>query len=136
MCRRVFGNVFKLIGHNLESTEYSTEFRIICSKVPFTLSTPQSLLQMVIALFCVNLRNIRAMLHQKMTQSGKHGSFRGIFSSLNTDSKLFQMVKIYPSMCWKMFGNIFKLIGCNLEKVEDENIADLSPYDKYKQISS
>ena len=65
MSRRIVGNVFKLLGHNLENKEFSTEFRIICSKVPFTLSTPQLLFQMAIALVCVNLRNIGATLYQK-----------------------------------------------------------------------
>ena len=62
---RIFGNVIKLIGHNLENIEFSTEFQIICSKVPFTLSTPQLMFQIAISLFCVNLRNIKASLHKK-----------------------------------------------------------------------
>ena len=82
MCRRIFGNVFKLTGHNLVNTEYPTEFQIICSKVPFAPFTPQLLFQIIIALFCVNLSNNGATLHQKMTQTGKHGIFRGIFSKV------------------------------------------------------
>ena len=65
MSWRIVGNVCKLIGHNLENTEFLTEFQIISSKVPFTLSTPQLLFQMAIALVCVNLRNIGATLYQK-----------------------------------------------------------------------
>ena len=83
---RIVGNVFKLIGHNLENTEFSTEFRINCTKVRFTLSTPHLMFQIAIALFCVNLRNIGATLYQSITQSGKHGifggTFRGIFSKV------------------------------------------------------
>ena len=64
MSWRIFGNVFKLIGHNLENMEFLTEFRIICSKVPFTLST-QLMFQIAVALFRVNLRNIRKTIHPK-----------------------------------------------------------------------
>ena len=77
---RIVGNVFKLIGHHLENTEHLTEIQIICSKVPFTLSTPQSLFQMAIALFCVNLSNNGASPHPKMTQSRKQEIFCRTFS--------------------------------------------------------
>ena len=94
----IFVNVIKLILHNLENTEFSTEFRVICSLIQLTLSTPHFGFQTAVALFCVNLRNLGVTLHKK-TQSGKHGIFRGTLRGiflkvLKSDSKLFQMVKI------------------------------------------
>ena len=55
-------NVINLISHNLENTEFLTEFRIICSFIPLTLFTPHFGIQIAVALFCVNLRNIGATL--------------------------------------------------------------------------
>ena len=55
-------NVIKLIWHNLENKEFLTEFRIICSWIPLTLSSPQFGFQSAVALFCVNLRDIGATL--------------------------------------------------------------------------
>ena len=65
MSLRTFVNVIKLILHTLENTKFLTEFRIICSLIPLTLSTPQFGFQIAVALFCVNLRNIGATLYLK-----------------------------------------------------------------------
>ena len=60
MSLRTFVNVIKLILHNLENTEFLTEFRIIRSLISLTPSTPQFGFQRAVALFYVNLRNIGA----------------------------------------------------------------------------
>ena len=60
-----FVNVIKLMLHNLENTEFLTEYHVICSLIPLTLSSPQFGFQSAVALFCVNLRNIRATLYLK-----------------------------------------------------------------------
>ena len=120
MSWKVLGNVFKLIGHSLENTEFLTEFRIIYSKVPFTLTTLQFMFQMAIPLFCVNLRNLRVTLHKKKTQSVKHGIFRGTFrviflNVLKLIAKCSKWSKYTPPC---VFWHIFKLIGHNLENTE------------------
>ena len=43
---------------------------------------------------------------------------QNFFESLKTDSKLFQIIKIYPSLTWRIFGNIIRLIWHNLENME------------------
>ena len=62
-------------------------------------------------------------IYANRTQYGKHGIFQGniprnFFESLKTDSILFQIFKIYPSMSWRIFGKIIKLVGRNLENTE------------------
>ena len=122
MSLRTFVNVVKVILQNLETTEFVTEFRIICSLIPLTLSTPQFGYQSAVALFCVNLRNIGATFTLNdtiwKTLNLPHNVPRNFFKSLETDSKLLQMVKIYPSMSWRIFGNVIKLVGHNLENTE------------------
>ena len=94
------------------------EFCTICSFIPLTLSTPQFAFQSAIALFCVNLRNIGAMLYLKSHNLENTGIPLYFLENPKTDYKLFQMVKIYPSMSWGIFGNVFKLIRHNLENTE------------------
>ena len=65
MSLRTVVNVIKLILHNLENTEFLTEFRIIYSLILLTRSTPQFGFQSAVALFCVNLRNIGVLLYLK-----------------------------------------------------------------------
>ena len=64
---RIFGYIVQLICHNLENTKFLTEFRIICSEVPITPSSPQLMFRMAIVLFSVNLRNIGATLQKNDT---------------------------------------------------------------------
>ena len=61
-----FVNVIKLILNNLENTDFLTEFSIICSSISITLSIPQFGFQSKVALFCVNLRIIKATLYLKL----------------------------------------------------------------------
>ena len=45
--------------------DHRSDFRIICSLIPLTLSTPCFVFQIAVAVLCDILRNIGAMLHQK-----------------------------------------------------------------------
>ena len=90
----------------------------------FLEATPNSL-----SIILVKFEDHRSNASHKMTQYGKHRIFRGIFfESLKTDSK-FQMVRIYPSMCRRIFGNVFKLKGHNLENTESS--AEYSVLSRY-----
>ena len=99
----IFGNVIRLIWHNLENMEYLTEFRRICSKVPLTISSLQSMFQMAIKLFCVNLRIIGAGLHFVEIKE----YFAEFF---NNSWEWFQIVPINPELLLYEFEDLRK---CN-----------------------
>ena len=76
MSWRIVETVFKLIGHNLENTEFLTEFRIICSFCSFctfysTFDAPDGH-----TIILCEFEVPRSNASQKMTQSGKHGIYR------------------------------------------------------------
>ena len=80
MSLRTFVNVIKLIWHNLKNTEFLTEFRIICSLIPLTLSTVwvpkcSSIIQ-------CQLEEHRSDAFPLKTQCGKLGIFRGTFRGI------------------------------------------------------
>ena len=69
MSLRAVVSVIKLMRQNLENTELLTKFLIICLLIPLTLSTRSDALP-------------------KMTQSGKHGIFRGIFTERSAEDSV------------------------------------------------
>ena len=112
---KIFGNLINVVGHNLENTEFLTEFRVTCSKCVQLIPTSQKLLKMVRALFWISLRIIGATRHLKLHNLENTEHSAEFFKSPKNDSKPFQMVKLYPSMSQRIFGHIFKLKGHNLE---------------------
>ena len=106
--------MIKLIWHNLENTEFFTEFHRICSKVPLTLSTPQLMFQMSNALFGVNLRIIGATLHLKWhnLENTEHSAefFRKSENWFQTVPK-GQNIPLYElEDLWKCLGSVLRLL--------------------------
>ena len=81
MSLRSFENAIKLICHNLETTESSAEFHKIWSKIWLTVFTPQLMFQMPNALFW-EFEDHWSDPSPKSTRSGKHRTFREIFSKV------------------------------------------------------
>ena len=77
-----------------KKTEFLTEFCTISSKVPLTLFTLDMMFQKAVALFCVNLRDVKAtfQLRWHYLENTKNIQWNFVFS-LKTDSKLFKWYK-------------------------------------------
>ena len=115
---RSFGNVFKLIGHDLENTEFLMEFLdnlLKSSNYTFysTVNVPDGH-----TIILCEFEELKSKASQKRHNLVNTEFSANFFESLKTDSKLFQMVKIYPSISWRIVGNVIKLIGHILENTE------------------
>ena len=105
MSLKIFGNAIKLICHDLEYTEFLTEFRRTCSRVVQTIPTAQKLSQKVWAYFCV-----RSLDHWSGgSYKSLHSQWHGIFHEFFGESwKWFQTVPISPKLPLYEFDDLKK----------------------------
>ena len=87
MSLKIFGNLIKLICHDLEYTEFLTEFRRTCSRVVQTIPSSQKLSQKR------DRWIIGAGVHIKVYILNDTEYSMKFLVSLENDSKLFQLVQ-------------------------------------------